>query len=183
MQFRSTPLGGRKEFQMPGLFPSNFSNLVHKLPMDIAVLRSIIGGFKESNRRRISTSINTSTGAYVVTFIAPWAGTIEGLLVASATPTTSSNGNSVTFTVNDLTSSAALLTADSFVSGQELVANTGVLFSNAAPAMSNGARAQAFAAGDVIEVKGVTNGSPSGYTAGVTNIQLVVVPVDPHAAF
>jgi hypothetical protein len=162
----------------------NFSNLVHKLQMEVSLFNQLKAGFKESNRNRFPVAINTSTGTAVTMFIAPWSGRIESLIVASATPTTSTSGASVTFTVADVTSSASLFIADTYANATELISNTGVGFYNAQPGLSNGVPVSSFNAGDVITVKGVVTGStPAGYTAGVTNVVVTLVPTDPKASF
>ena len=169
---------------MSAFLPS-FSNIVHKLQVEVALFNQLKGGLKESNRKRIPVVTTTSaspTASFVV--IAPWAGSVESILVASATPTTSTSGNSVTFEVIDVTkSNAILLNGDTYVSGTELVANTGVAFYNAGPSISNGSVAYQFNAGDLIEIKGVVNGTPSGYTPGATNVVVTLTPSDPKAAF
>jgi hypothetical protein len=169
---------------MASFLPS-FSNIVHKLQVEVALFNQLKGGLKEANRHRVSVVTTTSatpTASFV--FIAPWAGSVESVIVASATPTTSTSGNSVTFEVIDVTqSNAILLNGDTFVSKTELVANTGVAFYNPGPSISNGSVAYQFNAGDLIEVKGVVNGTPSGYTPGVTNLVVTMTPADPKVAF
>jgi hypothetical protein len=165
-------------------FLPNFSNIVHKLGIEVALWNQLKGGLKESNRKRIPVTIDTNTGAFVTAFVAPWDGSVESLIVASGTPTTSTNSAYVTFTVaNKSQSDAALMVGDTYVNQTELVANVGAAFMNPAPAMSNGARNPSFKAGEVIEVKGVTTGSPAGYSKGSTFCLLTVTPVDPKASF
>jgi hypothetical protein len=133
----------REEEEVMGLLPS-FSNLVHKYAVEVALFNQLKAGFKEANRQRIPAVVTTSNSPSAVkVFVAPWAGSVESLIVAGATGTTSgsTNGNSVTFTVTDLTTGVILFTGDTYVNATELVANTGVGFFNSAPAMSNGARA------------------------------------------
>jgi hypothetical protein len=167
-------------------FLPTFSNIVHKLQVEVALFNQLKAGLKESNRKRIPFTSTTTAGAgsYTTVFVAPWDGSVESLIVASATPTTSTGSAYVTFTVaNKTVSDAVLLVGDTYINQTELIANQGAAFFNPAPAMSNGARNPQFHAGDVIEVKGATTGSPSGYTPAATFCLLTLTPTDPKASF
>lgn len=167
---------------MAGLLPS-FSNVVHKLAVELAVWNALKGGLKESNRRRIPMTITANASA-VVEYIAPWDGSVEGLIIASPDgATTSSSGNTVTTTVVNKNGGATLFTADTYVSLTELAVNTGVAFFNAGPAISGGGRVSQFKAGDVLTVTGAVSGSPGITSSGHLNIVLTLTPTDPKAAF
>lgn len=165
-------------------FLPSISNIVHKLQVEVALFNQLKGGLKESNRKRMMVTVDTSADTFGTVFVAPWDGAVESVVVAAATPTVSTSSAYVTFTVaNKSVSDAVLFAADTYTSATELVANCGVPFFNPAPAMSNGARVASFKAGDVIEVKAATTGSPSGYTPASTPVLLTLVPTDPKAAF
>ena len=161
------------------------SNIVHKLQVEVALFNQLKGGLKESNRKRVMVSADTTgAGSFGIVFVAPWDGAVESLVVASATPTTSTSSAYVTFTVaNKSVSDTVLFAADTYTSATELAANIGTPFFNTAPAMSNGSRVASFKAGDILEIKSATTGSPAGYTAASTPMLLTLVPTDPKAAF
>lgn len=167
---------------MAGLLPS-FSNIVHKLQVEVALFNQLKAGFKESNRKRYFSTI-TANNTPVVFFIAPFDGSVESVIVASPSgATTSSSGNTVTITVVDKNGGAVLLTGDTYANATELAVNTGAAFFNPGPAISNGARAKQFSAGDVLEINGLVTGTPGITSSNTLNIVTTITPTDPLASF
>lgn len=164
-------------------FLPSFSNIVHKLQVEVALFNQLKAGLKESNRKRIPFNIVANNTA-VVEYVCPWDGAVESLIIASPSgATTSSSGNTVTVTVIDKNGAVTLFTADTFANTQELAVNTGAAFFNAGPAMSNGARTRQFLAGDVITVTATVTGTPGISNANSLNVVLTLTPTDPKASF
>jgi hypothetical protein len=164
-------------------FLPSFSNIVHKIGVEVALFNQLKAGLKESNRKRIPFTIQANNTP-VVEYIVPWDGSVEGIIAASPTAATvSSSGNTVTMTVINKNGTVTLFTADTYANTTELGINTGAAFFNTAPAMSNGARNPQFKAGDVITFNALVTGAPGITSSDSVNVVLTLTPTDPKASF
>ncbi|VVB50671.1 Uncharacterised protein [uncultured archaeon] len=146
-------------------FTELFSNILHKKNVRVANLEQIAGALKELNRKRVT--VNATTGAELIFFVAPFSGFVEQVIVAAPGAETSG-----TVEVKNVTRSTTLATCDAAVTN--LVADTGVPF-NFAPAVSGGQALTQFEAGDVLSVLVTT-------ITGPTTVQVAVTPNDKHFA-
>jgi hypothetical protein len=163
---------------MAGFTLPTWSNLIHKLGADVSPVKQMKNGLKESNRKRYFFTV-TANNTAVVEFIAPFNGTLEGILVASPSgATTSSSGNSVTMTVIDKNGNVTLGSFDTFVNKTELAVNTAAQFFNPQPAISGGVPVKSFSAGDVITFTALVTGTPGITSSGTLNVLITFVPAD-----
>lgn len=160
-----------------------FSNLLHKPNVRVANLQQVVGALKETNRKRVQNTI-TADGTAVKTFVAPWTGFVEELIIAGPAATSSSAGNSVTVQVLNVTQSNAVIASfDTYANLTELVANSGVKV-RFQPAVSGGQALANFNEGDVLALKITVNGSVSGWTSGsIVQLGTAFTPNDKNYAF
>jgi hypothetical protein len=159
---------------------SLFSNIIHKKAVRTQMLESVAGGLKEMNRKRTNTAQVVSTGgATANTFLAPWSGFVEELIISSPYATTStgvgsSPTNSITVSVIDVTkSNAVLATFDTYLNGTELTANSGVKV-DFNFGLSGGIVSTQFNSGDLLAVVTTMNGTGGNvsFSSGVTPLFL-----------
>ena len=162
---------------------SAFSNILHKQNVRVANLSEIADALKEVNRKRVSKTLVQANNTPVHMFVAPFDGYVEEIMVAPTAATTSTNGNSVTVSVINLTqSSKVMATFDTYTNKTELVANTGTKVSFA-PGVSSGQALTAFRMGDVLSVNVLLNGTVSGWTtANMVDMNVAFTPNDKHFA-
>jgi len=160
-----------------------FSNLLHKQNVRVANLSELADALKEVNRKRVTKTSVQANNTPVHVYVAPFNGYVEELIIAAAAATASTNGNSVTVTVQNVTSSNAVLaTFDTYANVTELTANAGVNV-KFAPAISGGQALTSFKAGDVLSVNIQLNGSVSGWTsATLADVNVAFTPNDKHFA-